>query len=253
MTFEQITQQQESRRSLYQRDDRRAVRRAHDQVTFPMTRHRPILDFCRTRTDRHDRAQQVAPSCCFKPGPRAAARAARSQTRQQFALQPTTALQIEAAVDRLGRHTHHLVVAMIKTQPCRHRSRRPRLLQSSRNGLGQLHRGHKLACFRASSTLRRSLVRLDRPIQAAAATTTNLTTDRRGRPMQPNPDHAERLTPRAPQRNHLPCSEVQAFTRHLTLQSSSTGSHSDRRVATTGGVDGHVKVLRSGQEKSLRW
>ena len=85
-----------------------------------MAENSAVFDVCRTLTDR-DRIDDLAAWLTF--GCRRLATShdpAAAQVRDEFALQNATSLDEQTLVDRLMRHLHHPVMAVLDFQPPRY-------------------------------------------------------------------------------------------------------------------------------------
>ena len=81
-----------------------AVLRSRQQITFPVTRHRPIFDRGRALTDRHH-VRDLIPANAFPARLfRASDRTLRSKMLKQLLLKHTAGLNKQTAIDRLVRH-----------------------------------------------------------------------------------------------------------------------------------------------------
>ena len=81
-----------------------AVLRSRQQITFPVTRHRPIFDRGRALTDRHH-VRDLTPANAFPVRLfRASDRALRPKMLKQLLLKHTAGLNKQTAIDRLVRH-----------------------------------------------------------------------------------------------------------------------------------------------------
>ena len=81
-----------------------AVLRSRQQITFPVTRHRPIFDRGRALTDRHH-VPDLTPANAFPARLfRASDRALRPKMLKQLLLKHTAGLNKQTAIDRLVRH-----------------------------------------------------------------------------------------------------------------------------------------------------
>ena len=81
-----------------------AVLRSRQQITFPVTRHRPIFDRGRALTDRHH-VRDLTPANAFPARLfRASDRALRPKMLKQLLLKHTAGLNKQTAIDRLVRH-----------------------------------------------------------------------------------------------------------------------------------------------------
>ena len=109
-----MQQHREARRALDQRADRRAAQ-AEDEVSFPVSRHRPIGRFGGTLAD-HDlgRDEALAAPACARP--RHPQRPPGSQAGRQFAAQRASALNEERLIDGFVADAHRLVVREVDRQ-----------------------------------------------------------------------------------------------------------------------------------------
>jgi hypothetical protein len=93
---------------LHQRHHRRWPP-AHQQVAFPVARHRPILGLRRPLADQHHLAELTA-ALGQALAPRGAHRPPRPQTALQLTAQRTTALHQQREVGGLVRHPQHRIL-----------------------------------------------------------------------------------------------------------------------------------------------
>src|SRR5271155_5654238 len=110
-----------------------AVLRSGQQIAFPMTRDRTILDRCRSLTDRHD-ILDLPPSIAIggrRPG--SPDRTLRSKMAKQFLLKHAAGLNKEAAIDRLVRHAISLIFPMGSLEPACYLLGRPIQSELSRH------------------------------------------------------------------------------------------------------------------------
>ena len=114
----QVDQQHVARCPLDQGADRRAVVAAHDQVSFPVPGHGPVLglgagvrwiEIVPTSFPRRSSAASGSGACGAPLG---------TQMGRQFTFQSAAGLDEQGLVDRLRTHPHLRVIGMVHTNLC---------------------------------------------------------------------------------------------------------------------------------------
>ena len=182
MVAGQMKQQQEPGDPLHQGPDRGLAARAEDQITLPVTRHRPILGLGGPVGDA-DHALQLRlglPSLGLAAGP--------AGTERVFDLlgQLASGPEVESLVDPLVRHPHLRIVREIPPQPSRDLLRTMPPPQAFHDLLEQATANHQLGRPAGPAPVLINTILGDhRPITAAVATAAvDLTSDRGPSPAQ---------------------------------------------------------------------
>jgi len=111
----QVDQQHVAGCALDQGADRRCPVGADDQVAFPVTGHRPVLDLGRPVAD-HDHRIDEPGSAGGRVTVRLAAGAPGAQRGGDLPAQAAAGLQVERLVDRLRAHPHLRLVGVVDAQ-----------------------------------------------------------------------------------------------------------------------------------------
>src|SRR5688572_24182216 len=114
----------EARCAFDQGADRRAAQR-EDEITFPMTRDRPVRSFSGAFAN-HDLGRYEVLSTFASALPWDAKRATGTQACCQLAAQRASALHVQCLVDGFGANAHRFVVRKIMQEPSRDLLRAPR-------------------------------------------------------------------------------------------------------------------------------
>ncbi|HMD12131.1 MAG TPA: hypothetical protein VKG90_07335 [Marmoricola sp.] len=165
------------RASLDQHGDR-AHLLAEDEVAFPMTGHRAVLDFSGAFADVHDPGPTA--TTVRKPDPvDASDHPTGAQVCGQLLAQCTARLHEQCAVDALVRHLHLRVVGIGELEPAGDLLGRPSSLKLLGHDASQHRVDGQLACLRSGRPCPRLLVSGRGPVALAAAVAGDLTADRR--------------------------------------------------------------------------
>lgn len=222
----QCPKQAEACGAVDDRDDRRGVFRADDQVTFEMPDLRAASGGRWALVDRLELAQHEASLL-----PREASPPARAALVVQMTPQPW----IEPAVSWVARLVDRLMTYVLGSSD-RHR----RLLvlhQAPSDTPSQRSVFHQPRWLGPTSTAFRSTLRTSRHIAYPTAVAVHCASDRRHRPPEPPGDHPQRLASHQPDPDLLPLFQPEASTWHAKTPTGGcylSTDHHGRSVATTG-------------------
>ena len=137
----QVQEDREPCRAFHERADRAFVGRAADQVAFPMTGYRPVLDFGGPLADHDHGLAETGPAAVRLPV-RPALGAPAPQGLDDVLFQFAFGLDVDGLVDRLRAHMHSIIIREIGAQAPRDLLGTPMRQQSCTNVCEQA--GHRM-------------------------------------------------------------------------------------------------------------